>query len=55
MVSCPDVDHMEDEVQFRFQVEEEGEEQGIRETHGEEQRVKEQTLSRTTWMTMEMT
>ena len=50
--------HMEEEVQDRVQVEVERKEQGIRETHGEEQgeeqRVKEQTLDRTTWMTMSM-
>ena len=45
-------------VQDRVQVDVEREEQGIGETHGkeqcEEQRVKEQTLKRTTWMTMSM-
>ena len=59
VVNCPDVDHMEEEVQVSVQVEVEREEQGIGETHGkeqgEEQRVKEPTLSRTTWMTMSMT
>ena len=49
---------MEEEVQDRVQVEVEREEQGIGETHGqekgEEQRVKEPTLNRTTWMTMSM-
>ena len=57
--NCLDVDHMEEDVQVRVQVEVEREEQGIGETHGkeqgEEQRVKEQTLSRTTWMTMSVT
>ena len=57
--NCLDVDHMEEEVQVRVQVDVEREEQGIGEIHGkeqgEEQRVKEQTLRRTTWMTMEMT
>ena len=47
---------MEEEVQDRVQVEVGREEQGIGATHGkeqsEEQRVKEQTLNRTTWMTM---
>ena len=41
VVNCPDVDHMEEEVQVSVQVEDEG----TRETHGkeqgEEQRVKE--------------
>ena len=54
-VYCSDDDHMEEEVQLRVQVEEEG----MGETHGkgqgEEQRVKERTLKRTTSMTMEMT
>ena len=49
---------MEGEVQDRAQVEVEREEQGVGETHGkeqgEEQRVKEKTLKRTTWMTMSM-
>ena len=50
---------MEEEVQDRVQVEVGREEQGIGETHGkeqsEEQRVKEPTLNRSSWMTMEMT
>ena len=50
--------HMEEVVQDRVQVEVEREEQGVGETHGkeqgEEQRVKEQTLNRSTWMTMSM-
>ena len=45
VVNCPDVDHTEEEVQLRVQVEEEG----IGETHGkeqgEEQRVKERTTA----------
>ena len=45
VVSCPDVDHVEVEVQLRVQVEEEG----IGETHGkeqgEEQRVKQRTTA----------
>ena len=49
---------MEEEVQHRIQVEVGREEQGIGETHGkeqgEEQKVKEQTIKRTTWMTMSM-
>ena len=57
-VVCFGVVLMEEEVQDRVQVEVEREEQGIGETHGkeqgEEQRVKEQTLNRTTWMTMSM-
>ena len=48
--------HME--VEDRVQVEVGREEQGVGETHGkeqgEEQRVKEQALSRTTWMTVSM-
>ena len=57
MVNCLGVDHMEEEIQVRVQVEVGREEQGIGETHdgkkqGEEQRVKERTLKRTTWMTM---
>ena len=59
VVTCPDVDNMEEEVQVSVQVEVERVEQGIGETNGkeqgEEQRVKERTLRRTTWMTMEMT
>ena len=54
VVYCPDDAHMEEEVQVSVQVEEDR----IGETHGkergEEQRVKEQTLRRTTWMTMQM-
>ena len=46
MVNCPDVNHMEEEVQLRVQVEEE---EGIRETRGkeqgEEQRVKQRTTA----------
>ena len=49
VVSCPDVDHMEEKVRVRVQVEVEREEQGIGETHGkeqgEEQRVKERTTA----------
>ena len=45
VVNCPEVDHVEEEVQVSVQVEEEG----IRETHGkeqgEEQRVKERTTA----------
>ena len=45
VVNCPDVDHVEEEVQVSVQEEEEG----IRETHGkeqsEEQRVKERTTA----------
>ena len=46
VVNCPDVDHMEEEVQVRFQAEEEeiGETHG--EEQGEEQRVKEQTIAK---------
>ena len=59
VVNCPDVDHIEEEVQVSVQVGVEREEQGIGETHGkeqgEEQRVKERALRCTTWMTMEMT
>ena len=44
VVSCPDVDHMEEEVQVSVQVEE-----GMGETHGkeqgEEQKVKERTTA----------
>ena len=50
--TCLDVDHMEEEVQVRVQVEEEE----IGETHGEEQseeqRSDETTITQTTWMTM---
>ena len=59
MVVCLGVVHMEEEVQDRVHVEVGREEQGVGETHGkeqgEEQRVKEQMLNRTSWMTMEMT
>ena len=45
VVNCPEVDHVEEEVQVSVQVEEEG----TRETHGkeqgEEQRVKERTTA----------
>ena len=48
-IYCPEDDHMEEEVQLRVKVEEEREEQGIGETHGdeqsEEQRVKERTTA----------
>ena len=58
-VNCVGVVHMEEEVQDRVQVEVGREEQGEGETHGkeqgEEQRSKEQTLNRSSWMTMEMT
>ena len=58
VVHCLGVVHMEEEVQDRVQVEVGREEQRVRETHGkeqgEEQRVKEQTLNRTSWMTMSM-
>ena len=37
VANCPDVDHIEDEVQVRVQVEVEREEQGTGETHGKEQ------------------
>ena len=52
VVNCPDVDHMEEEVQVSVQVEKEG----IGETHGKEQREEQsqRTDNRTTWMTMEM-
>ena len=44
VVNCPDVDHMEEEVQLRVQVEEEkGETHGTEQ--GEEQRVKERTTA----------
>ena len=56
MDNCLDVDHKEEEVQDTVQLEVGREEQGIAGTHGkeqgEEQRVKEQTLSRTTWMSL---
>ena len=59
MVICLGVVHMEEEVQDRVQVEVGREEQSEGETHGkeqsEEQRIKEQTLNRSSWMTMEMT
>ena len=48
VVNCPDVDHMEEEVQVSVQVEVEREEQGIGETRkepGEEQRVKQRTTA----------
>ena len=49
VVNCPNVDHMEEEVQVSVQVEVEREDQGIGETHGkdqgEEQRVKERTTA----------
>ena len=37
VANCPEVDHMEEEVQVRVQVKVEREEQGIGETHGKEQ------------------
>ena len=50
VANCPDVDHMEEEVQVRVQVEVEREEQRIGETHekehGEEQRVKQYSNAR---------
>ena len=54
VVNCLGVDHMEEEVQDRVQVEVRREEQGVGETQqGEEQR--EQTLNQPhTWMTMSM-
>ena len=56
---CLGVVHMEEEVQDRVQVEVGREEQGEGERHGkeqgEEQRSKEQTLNRSSWMTVEMT
>ena len=56
---CLGVVHMEEKVQDRVQVEVGREEQGEGETHGkeqgEEQRSKEQTLNRSSWITMEMT
>ena len=55
VVYCPDDDHMEEEVQLRVQVEEEGIGETHRKDQGEEQRVKEQTPRRMTWMTMSMT
>ena len=59
MVNCLGVVHMEEEVQDRVQVQVEREEQGVGETHGKEQseelRGKEQTLNRSSWMTMSMT
>ena len=56
VVNCPDVDHMEEEVQVSVQVEVEREEQGIGETHGKEQGEEQrEQIKRTTWMTMEMT
>ena len=55
VVNCLGVVHMEEEVQDRVQ----REERRVGETHGkeqgEEQRVKEQTLNRSSWMSMEMT
>ena len=56
VVNCPDVDHMEEEVQVRVQVEVEREEQGIGETHGKDQGEEQrEQIKSTTWMTMEMT
>ena len=49
---CPDDVHMEEEVQLKVQVEEERIGETLGKEQGEEQRVKEQTLRRTTWMTM---
>ena len=58
VVICLGVVHMEEEVQDRVQVEVEREEQSEGVTHGkeqsEEQRSKEQTLDRSSWMTMDM-
>ena len=45
VVYCPDDDHMEEEVQLKIQVEEEGE---IGETHGEEQGKEQRVKERTT-------
>ena len=44
VVDCPDVDHMEEEVQVSVQVEEDG----IRETHGKEQSEEQSVRERTT-------
>ena len=59
VVNCFGAVHMEEEVQDRVQVEVGREEQGEGKTHGkeqgEEQRSKEQTLNRSSWMTMRMT
>ena len=56
VVNCPDVDHMEEEVQVSVPVEVEREEQGIGETHGKEQGEEQrEQIKRTTLMTMEMT
>ena len=54
VVNCLGVVHMEEEVQDRVQVKVGREEQGAGETHGKEQgeEQREQTLNRTTWMTM---
>ena len=50
VVHCPDVDHMEEEVQDRVQVEVDREEQGIGEPHGKEQgEEKREQIKRTTW------
>ena len=58
VVNCPDVDHMEEEVQVRVQVKVGREEQGVGETHGkeqsEEQRENRRSINRSTWMTMSM-
>ena len=54
--NCLDVDHMEEEVRVRIQVQVGREEQGIGETHGKEQGEEQrEQIKRTTWMTMEMT
>ena len=57
MVNCLGVDHMEQEVQVRVQVDVGREEQGIGETQGTEQgeEQREKTLKQPhTWMTMSM-
>ena len=57
MVISLGVVHMEEELQDRVQVEVGREVQGVGETHGkeqgEEQRSKEQTHNRSSWMTMD--
>ena len=55
MVNCLGVDHMEEEVQVKFQMEVEREEQKVRETQGKEQseEQRKQTLKQPhTWETM---
>ena len=57
-VNCLGAVHVDEEVQNRVQVEAGREEQSEGETHGkeqnEEQRSEEQTLNRSSWMTMDM-